>query len=450
MEETFGWARRIVGDTWRLVKSPLYRNAFLIMLSTVIGSGLGFFFWLVVYRSYENPTDIGAAVALFQTLTFLAALAPLGLGIGIIRFLPESEEKPALVNTAATICGSVALVLAVAFLLLVSFVLPELSFALGNPLYPAAILLTTVALALPAIYDQASYAVRRADVLTWRTVILAVAKIPIVAGLALLPTTAGGGRIGVFLALSIATIMSVVVEGFYLLPRVLPGFRPRVLFAFHRVRPMIRFALGNYAANVIGAAGSLLLPALILRVLGGGAGPTAVAYFYIAVVVAGLLNIIPGAVFTSFYAEASQKSANRYVDERRAIALSLALLVPGIVVLWFLSYDMLTWFGDPKLAAGAVSTLRILVWGSVPTFLNSILGTRVRIRKRTAPMIVGTAIATAVTLGLGVYLLPIRGIEGLAIATVVGVSAATPYLYAVARKSFKSEAMPPLGPPTES
>src|SRR2546427_3309353 len=48
-------------------------------------------------------------------------------------------------------------------------------------------------------------------------------------------------------------------------------------------------------------------------------------------------NIIPGAIFTSFYAEASQRNANRDLDERRAIALSIGLLLPGVAALWLLS-----------------------------------------------------------------------------------------------------------------
>src|SRR5439155_738867 len=41
---------QLVGRGWDQVKSPLYRNAIFIMLTSVIGSGLGFFFWLIVAR----------------------------------------------------------------------------------------------------------------------------------------------------------------------------------------------------------------------------------------------------------------------------------------------------------------------------------------------------------------------------------------------------------------
>ena len=126
------------------------------------------------------------------------------------------------------------------------------------------------------------------------------------------------------------------------------------------------------------------------------------------------------------------------------------LLLPWIASLWVFSRDMLTWFGDPAYAAGAVGALRILIFGSIPAFLNSILLTRVRIRKKSAPLIVASTITTAVILGLGVILLQTNGIEGLALASVLGGVAATPYYYAVARKSFREEPAPPVEPAIQS
>src|SRR6267143_2528009 len=82
----------LVGRGWNQVKSPLYRNAFFIMLTSVIGNGLGFFFWVVIGNTYQKQ-DAGAAVVLFQTLAFGGTIGNLGLGIGLIRYLPETEDK---------------------------------------------------------------------------------------------------------------------------------------------------------------------------------------------------------------------------------------------------------------------------------------------------------------------------------------------------------------------
>src|SRR5947209_883429 len=237
---------------------------------------------------------------------------------------------------------------------------------------------------------------------------------------------------------SIAFGVSVVVAAFIFLPRVIPGYRPRPGYSRERLRPMFGFSIGNWVAGVIGSGGSLLLPLLIintLRPIGTGAAvitsSDSTAVYYAATVVAGSLSAIPAATMTSFYAEASQRNAARRRDERRAIGLSLALLLPGILALWFLADTLLRILFDlrPELADLGTPALQILGLASIPIFLNTVFGTRVRIRKQVAPSIVSAAILTATTLILGYLFLTWYSLPGLAWAVVLGNAAATPYLF---------------------
>jgi len=450
MEDARDRLVRFVGRAWDQAASPLYRNAFFIMLTSVVGQGLGFFFWIVLSNRYATA-DIGAAIVLFATLSFLAALALLGQGTGLVRYLPEAEDKGALVNTALTVTALLCLGLSAIFLVAgIPLFLPELSFVLGDPLYVLTVVVCTVTLGLAPILDQAAIAIRRADLQTWRVTTFAVLKLPF----AVLFASVLSGRAGVFLSLTLAWSVSVLVLGFALLPWVLPGYVPRPQLRIQALRPMLRFSLGNYVAAVIGAGASSLPLPLIYVVLGSNAGPTNATYFYVASIVAGLLYIIPGAVFTSFYAEASHADTDRRDAERKATLLSLTLLLPAIGVMLVLSETMLRLFGggNPLYAQEAITPLRILTFASIPVFLNSILGTRVRIRKHTLPLIVATAITSVITLGLGYVLLqnPDYGIDGLAYATVLGQAVATPYLYYVARESFEAIPTEPiLAPPLE-
>src|SRR5436189_302934 len=243
---------QLVGRGWDQVKGSLYRNAIFIMLTSVISSGLGFFFWLVIGNAYDK-NDVGSAIVMFQTLGFIGTLGSLGIGVGLIRYLPETKDQTALVNAGLTISGVVTLVLSLVFLALLPLVLPNLAFG-----------------------------------------------------------------------------VSVVVLGVWLLPRAVPGYRPRTEFRIERIRPILRFSLGNYVAIVIGAAGSLLPTPLIYDVLGPFQGPPNAAYFYIALIVASLLYIIPGSAFTSFYAEASPKTLDRRRGARDAILLGVVLLIPAL------------------------------------------------------------------------------------------------------------------------
>ena len=436
----------LVGRGWDQVKSPLYRNAFFIMLTSVIGNGLGFFFWVVIGNTYQKQ-DAGAAVVLFQTLAFVGTIGNLGLGIGLIRYLPETEDKTSLINAALTLAGLVSLVLSIVFLVALPLVLPGLAFVLQEPFYIVTIIACAVALGLGPILDSTAIAVRRADLQTIRNTIFAVLKIPLAIGVVVFLK----GRAGVFFSLALAFGISVVVAGL-LFRRVLPGYLPKPELQLSRLRPIFRFSLGNYTAGVIATAGTTLPSALIVDALGLTQGPTNAFYFYIALIVATLLYIIPSATLTSFYAEASQTNADHRKGERQAILLSIGLLIPAIAVMWLFSETMLRWFGDPGIAAEAVTPLRILTFASIPVFLNGVFGTRVRVRKRTLPLIISATIATVITLGLGWILLqnPDLGIDGLAYAYVLGQAAATPYLYFVAREAYEDiPAEPPLGQPLE-
>ncbi len=426
--------RRLLNWFWRELRLPLLRNALFIMAVPVVGSVLGILFLAIATRAFAEE-DVGYAVTLFQTVTFLSTLAHLGLGTATIRYLPETEEKTPLVNTCLTLVGIAAIVLSVVFIVGIGLWAPALGFILENPAYPFVIVVAALSLALPAIVDQAGYAMRRADLLLWRTALMSFLKIPLIFAFSFVTFTR---RLGIFASLTIASAVAIVVEAFFLLPRVLPGYRPRPHLGFHRIRPMIRFSLGNYAANSIAAAGTLPLTLLILNVL-GTSGPINAAYFYVANVVAALPIVIPTATFTSFFAEASQRNAERHRDERKTFWVTLGLLAAVITAVFVFAQPLLDILGSRTYAAGAIGSLRILVFAALPAFLNIFYTTRIKIRKRTAPLVVGATILCAVTLGAGYLFLSWWGIDGLSVAFVLGQAAPVPYYAAIARESFRAE-----------
>ena len=432
--------QRLVGRAWDEARSPLYRNAFFIMLASLIGSLLGFVFLYVVYQTYDL-TDAGYAATMVNTVTFLVGIGSLGMPIALVRFLPESDDPSALVNTSLSIAGVLSAALALAFVVSLGFWSPNLLVVFGHPVYLLIIPLTAVAYAFGPVLDQAAIALRRADIFAIRVVLLSVIKVPLPILFVTAFATVLGGTLGVYMSWSLSFAISVIVVGLVLLPRVIPGYRPRPRLSRRRLRPMFRFSVGNWLAGLIGSAGSLLLTLLIINTLPKATASTATAVYYAVTVMAGILTVIPQATMTSLYAEASQRNANRRRDERRAIALSIALLLPAIVGMWVFADVLLRLFEKPTLADLGAQPLRILSLSSIPVFLNSVFGTRVRVRKEIIPLIVSAAIGSAVTLGLGYVLLESSGLVGLAIAVVIGQAASTPYLLVVAGRPMEEEPM---------
>ena len=447
MGDSLGNTKRLIGRLWGQAKTSLYRNAIFLMATSVAGQGLGFFFWLIVTHVYDKA-DVGFAITLFSSISFVASLALLGLNISIIRYLPDERDQADLLNTALTLVAIASLLLGLAFLLVIAVAGLDLSFVLESPAYPLAILGGILACAVGPVLDAAAIALRRADISLWRTVALGVLKIPIAVAIALTVSSALGiGRFGVFVALVLSMGASAVLGGIWFLPRALRGYRPAVRLAFGRLRPMMRFSQGNYAASVVATAGIGLLPLLILETL-GAPNVSQVSYFYVASAVASLLTVISSSAFLSFLAEASYRNADRHRDERRALLLSLGLLAPAIVVFWVFAYYVLLLFGGttPDYAIAGATPLRILTLAAIPAVANNLLVTRVRVRRRTLPLIVGAAISSVVVLGLGYALLRTDGIAGLSIAVVLSTVAPTPYYWAAARKSFATEPLEPLEP----
>src|SRR5438132_11928506 len=76
------------------VKTPLYRNAFYLMLAYAVGVAGGLLFWVVAYRLYSS-NDTGFAIAVLNTPTFLAGGASPGLPVALDCLLPESGHPTA-------------------------------------------------------------------------------------------------------------------------------------------------------------------------------------------------------------------------------------------------------------------------------------------------------------------------------------------------------------------
>ena len=193
------------------VKTPLYRNAFYLMLAYAVGVAGGLLFWVVAYRFYSS-NDTGFAIAMLNTLTFLAGVATLGMPIALIRFLPESDNPTALTNSVLTVSGGIVFVLSLVFIIGLPVWAPGLVVQFWRPEYVPIIVLTGIAYTFGPVLDQAAIAVRRADLYFWRIVIFSVTKIPLPVVFALLLGQAliRIRVLGIYMSWSIAFGVSVV------------------------------------------------------------------------------------------------------------------------------------------------------------------------------------------------------------------------------------------------
>src|SRR5438093_8687843 len=206
---------------------------------------------------------------MLNTLTFLTGVATLGMPVALIRFLPEMDNPSALVNSVMTVSGAIVFVLSLAFIIGMPIWAPGLVVQFWRPEYVPIVVVTAVAYTFGPILDQAAIAARRADLYLWRIVIFSVTKVPLPLVFALwLGAALGQIRVlGIYMSWSIAFGVSVLAAAFVFIPHAIKGYRPTPRFSRERLRPMFGFSLVERAAAVLGSAGTLLLPLLIINTL---------------------------------------------------------------------------------------------------------------------------------------------------------------------------------------
>ena len=130
----------------------LYRNSLYLLIQSVVNSATGFVFWVVAARLFAVE-EVGVGYALTSTIISLAFFGTLGLGMGIIRFLPEVASQKRLLNSALTVTLLASIVISLGFVGGVNIWSPRLLFlhtelvkAAGFVFFVAASALGTIAM----------------------------------------------------------------------------------------------------------------------------------------------------------------------------------------------------------------------------------------------------------------------------------------------------------------
>ena len=105
----------LMESVYHAKQSSLYGNALFLMLNSVVTSLLGFVFWHIMAANF-TPNEVGIGSTLISLSTLLGTLSSIGLGLGLIRFVPLERNPCELVNTAFTITGIMAIICSLIYL----------------------------------------------------------------------------------------------------------------------------------------------------------------------------------------------------------------------------------------------------------------------------------------------------------------------------------------------
>ncbi len=372
------------------------------MTNTIVMTGLGFFFWMVVARFYTEA-DVGFGAAIISAMSLLAMLSRLGFGAALVRFLPKAEKPVDIINSCFTLSGVVALTLAAIFMAGLNLWSPAIGFITENLIFAIAFAVFVLLWALSGLTDYIFIAKRRAEFVLSKGTIFSLLKIPIPILLALF-----FHAFGIAASWGIAAGVAVVVSMFFFLPRVQSHYRLMPKLSVGAVSHMWRYSTGNYLASLFAIAPALILPIMVVNLIGAAYN----AYFYVAWMIAGLLFAIPLAVSQSLFAEGSHFEDKLAVSVRMAFRLIFSLLVPAALMLWLLGYWLLSLFGEGY-ALNGLMLLRILVLSSPFIGVNYVYNSVIRVEGRIRELaLISGFTATAVLLG-SYFVLTKTGIIGI-------------------------------------
>ena len=392
-----------------LLRTPLYAGAFYLWVNSVGAAIAGFAFWALVARLYDAD-DVGLGSAALSIFMLLAIFAHLGLGLGLIRFLPESGASgPRLANAVFTASAAAAVILSAVFLVGMPLWAPSLDFLREQPLYMVAFILFVVAATLQIVHTHAFMAIRKAKYILVQGAFVHLSRLALVALMAVF-----FGAFGIVASGGIAAALGVVI-GFALLAKGLPGYRPQGVVAPASLSKLFPFSVANYTANSLLVTPGLILPLVVLGLLGSQEA----AYFYMAWFLGYLLITASHFLALSLFAEGSHDPGALRVLSRNAVLGGVAVVTLGALFLLLLGDKLLLAFGREYAAEGA-TLLRIVALAAVPaTVVNVYLGA-LRVTKRVGELVAIASVVAVTTVALSSALLPVMGLAGAGVGLGIG------------------------------
>lgn len=404
--EAAGAIQRLRGLPRSLFGIRLYANAFYFWVNGAVTSVSGFIFWTIAARLYDAE-DVGLAAAAVAALMLLGVVSNLGLGLGLIRFLPQAGDRTvSLLNGSFTLGALAATVVAIMFLVGIPLWSPSLAFVREQPLQFVLYALFAVCVTVGTIQRLAFMAVRRAEFALFANAAGSVVKIGVAVALAMLSRP-----FSIVAAWGTAPLLSMIAVSFWFLRRAYPSYRPAIRVRNWPSFDMLSYSFGNYVSTLLFMAPGFLLPIIVVSQLGGEEG----AYFYVAWIVGMLLTSTAYSLSLSLFSEGSHYRDGLGQGLWQALGTALAVSALGAVLLLLAADRLLLVFGSDY-AREAATLLRLLALAALPGCVTMLYLGVERVRKRVGRLILMSLVVAAITLGGGYLLLGPMDIEGVGVA----------------------------------
>jgi O-antigen/teichoic acid export membrane protein len=402
----------LVTRTRNHLSEPLFRNAYSLMVNSLLNAGLGLGFWVVAARIYPSE-QVGRDSALVAAMVTLSTICQLNLGNAIPRFMPLVANPARALRKLYGVSIVFALVLSTVFVLLVPHLDEELDI-LSDPVLAISFVVGTSLWGVFALQDGALTGLRHAPWVPVENAAFGVLKL---ISLPLLFTL--GFANGVFGSWLGPMLLLLIPVNALIFGRVIPAHRRAHPERSARLEDinrgqLTRFLAQDFGANAFFLGGVAILPLLILSILGS----TENAYYYVALtIILGLEALVSNAGMSLTVESAFEGHRLRGLA-RVVFRRSLMLMVPCALLLIVAAPILLMPFGEDYVREGT-PLLRILGVAVVFRTVILVFQAVARSRGRGRSLLVVDVVLFILLIGLTVALTPPFGLEGAGLAWLI-------------------------------
>lgn len=393
--------------------TPLFRNAYYIMAGSALTNMFGFFFIIVATRFYSVEA-VGITTAIISALGIIAIFSELGLGIGLIRFLPGSGENGNnILNACLTISGFASVVIAIIFLLGIGFWSPALLLVRQDLLFSISFVVFAPVTALQPLVLNTFLARRNAKFILISNLIVSSSKLVLAFLFAIFLNSA----FGLFVSAGLSVVVALAISLKLFLPKVQSDYSPKIIIQRNSLSDVWRYSMANYISRSLLLLTPLILPIMVVNILNSELN----AYFYVAWAITSIILVIPSSIFNSLFAEASNDEASLKTNTAKSLKLMLILMLPLILFILIFADKLLLLFGQAY-ADNCSPLLHIVLLSTIPYAINYLYISIARVNKNIRSIIKITLAMSGLSIGLSYLLMIKMGLVGIGIGYLSGQS----------------------------
>ena len=390
--------------------SPLFRNAYALMLNTGATGLLGVVYWILAARYYP-AVDVGRASAAYSAMNLVSGFTAANILGAAARFLPEAGRRTSgLVLRAYLFSSAASVIVALLFLASVGH-WGGASYAELRGMIPLLFFIACViAWGIFTLQDGVLTGLRSAVWVPVENATFGIVKIVL-----LLAFAASMPAFGIPLSWMLPVIVSLPLMNLLIFGKIIPDHvqltgdrRPPTM------RQVGRFLAGDYTGALCVLAVTNLVPILVaIRV-----GPNMNAYFYMAWTIGSVLFLVAMNMATSLTVEGAFDSQKLLANCLAALRRTIRLLAPLALATALLAPVALGLFG-PQYARYGTPILVLLAIATLPKMLTELYLGALRAQSRTRQVAAIQIARCALVIVLTFALTGTTGMVGAGIAVLV-------------------------------